>query len=239
MRRAALLAAVSAVTGCTSGPDYARPAPFWSPSSWFAANHPIVAARDQISEPTPEPIDPNWWSLFHDAELTSLEGRVAAANLDVRVAGIRLEESRASLGVARADAFPQINGNASYTRELQSKQGVLSLLGGGGGSPGTASNGLGGTVGGTPNTGLFSPFDLFQSGFDASWEIDFWGRVRRQVESARAQVDGVAEESRRDTLVTALAELARDYVQLRGVQRRRSSFCNDNAQDVAQQEPDA
>lgn len=219
--RGALLAALCSVTACTVGPDFDRPASFWSPSSWFAAHHPVVSASNQRSQPSAEPLDPNWWSLFHDRELTSLEDRVAADNLDVRVASIRLAESRASLGVARAAGFPQVNANSSYTRELQSKKGVLSILGGsssGGGSPGAASNGLGGTVGGVPNTGLFNPFDLFQSGFDASWELDFWGRVRRQVESARAALD-VSTEARRDTLLSALAEVARDYVQLRGVQR--------------------
>jgi NodT family efflux transporter outer membrane factor (OMF) lipoprotein len=69
-----------------------------------------------------------------------------------------------------------------------------------------------------PNVGIFNPFDLFQYGFDASWEIDLWGRVRRSVESADATLQAT-EEQRRDTLVTAAAELARDYVQLRGTQR--------------------
>jgi NodT family efflux transporter outer membrane factor (OMF) lipoprotein len=61
-------------------------------------------------------------------------------------------------------------------------------------------------------------FNLFQSGFDSTWELDFWGRVRRQVESADADIDASAE-ARRDSLVTVLAELARDYLQLRGQQR--------------------
>jgi NodT family efflux transporter outer membrane factor (OMF) lipoprotein len=60
-------------------------------------------------------------------------------------------------------------------------------------------------------------FNLFQAGFDSSWELDLWGRVRREVEGAAANLEA-AGEARRQTLVTSLAELARDYVQLRGMQ---------------------
>jgi NodT family efflux transporter outer membrane factor (OMF) lipoprotein len=214
-RRACGAALLAGMAGCTVGPNFARPATWWNPTSWTANR--TVPRPATISEPVAEPIDPEWWKLFNDAKLTELESRVAAANLDVRVATVRLAESRATLGVARADQFPVVNGNASYTREQESKQGVLSLMGGSG-SPATQSNGLGGTQGATPNTGIFAPYDLFQYGFDASWEVDFWGRVRRTIESAEAQVEA-SQEARRDTLLTALAELARDYIQLRGAQR--------------------
>lgn len=216
--RASAWLCVLAVAGCTVGPDFEQPQPWWSPSSWFAGRRP--AAKSQAaSEAVAEPLDPDWWQAFGDRQLTSLEQRVAAANFDVRIATVRLAESRASLGVARAAYYPQVNGNSSYTREKQSQNGVVSLLGGGGGSPATSSNGLGGRQGGLPNTSLLAPFDLFQYGFDASWEIDFWGRVRRNVESAAAQ-QSATEETRRNMLITALAEVARDYVQLRGVQRQ-------------------
>src|SRR6202030_4093210 len=70
-----------------------------------------------------------------------------------------------------------------------------------------------------PNSTITQPFNLYQYGFDASWEADLWGRIRRNVESADAQVTA-SEETQRDTLVSASAELARDYVSLRGVQRK-------------------
>jgi NodT family efflux transporter outer membrane factor (OMF) lipoprotein len=216
LRRACGAALLAGMAGCTVGPNFTRPATWWNPTSWTAhRTTPRAATR---SEPVAEPIDPQWWKLFNDPKLTDLEARVAAANLDVRVATVRLAQSRATLGVARADQFPVVNGNASYTREQESKHGVLSLTEGSG-PPATQANGLGGTQGATPNTGIFAPFDLYQYGFDASWEADFWGRVRRNVESAQAQVEA-SQEARRDTLLTALAELARDYIQLRGVQRK-------------------
>jgi len=221
--RAAAGVLLLAVAGCTVGPDFERPASFWSPASWFGTRQPKVLKDALVSALTPGPIDANWWSVFHDPELTSLEQRVAGGNFDVRTAVVRLAESRSSLGVTSAGLFPTLNANSSYTREKQSKNGVIGLFGGGGsggGSPGTASNGLGGTVGGLPNTSggaASAPFDLYQVGFDASWEVDFWGRVKREVESARATLQASAE-AQRDTLLTSLAELARDYIQLRGVQ---------------------
>ena len=93
-----------------------------------------------------EPIDPTWWKLFADPQLTALEAQVAAANLDVRIASIRLEESRAQLGIARADEMPQINANGSYTRERVSQKGVIGLLGGGSSSQ----------TGGVGSTGTFT-----------------------------------------------------------------------------------
>ena len=207
------------LAGCTLGPNYVEPSLF-TPGSWFASRPPPPAVP---SEPAPTPIDPAWWTLFNDPILTELEAQVAANNLDVRLATIRLAESRQNRGIAAADQFPTADGNASYTREKISNRGVAGLLGGSSGSSmATSSNGLGGTSGGIPAQGLGSsgvpPFSLYQYGFDASWELDLWGRVRRSVESADASLTSSAE-SRRNVMLTSLAELARDYIQLRGQQR--------------------
>jgi NodT family efflux transporter outer membrane factor (OMF) lipoprotein len=224
MGRLAVGSALVWLTGCTVGPDFAAEKPWYAPTSWFATRAPAVVAA---SEPVAEPIDPTWWALFNDPELSALEQRVAAANLNVRLAGIRLGESRAQLGIARADEMPTLNTNGSYTRERLSQKGVISLLSGGSSSSGSfasqgsSANGLTGTSGAVPSTvtggTVIPPFNVFQYGFDASWEIDFWGRARREVEAARATVSA-DEESRRNALLSVLAELARDYVQLRGVQ---------------------
>ncbi len=216
--RVAVLASAVMLAGCTVGPDFERPAPWWSPKSWLAGS-PAPTAK--VSEAVAEPLDPQWWTLLGDPQLTDLEHRLIAANLDLRLAETRLAEARAQRGVVASALYPQVNGNASYQRQQQSRLGVLSLGSGtsGAGSAGTA-NGLSG-IGGVPNSSLFNPYDLFQYGFDASWELDFWGRVRRDVESSTAQVEA-SGDALRDALVTASAELARDYVQLRGVQRKLS-----------------
>ncbi|MBU6500001.1 MAG: efflux transporter outer membrane subunit, partial [Rhodospirillales bacterium] len=211
VRSLAWAAAPWLLAGCTMGPNFQRPAPWWSPARFTAPAAPAVASQTVAT-----PIDPHWWTLLGDPLLTSLEGRLDAGNLDLRVATLRLAEARAQLGVSRAALYPGVNGNASYLRQEASRKGVLALATAG--TPGTGANGTGGR-GATPNTSLFKPYDLYQAGFDASWEVDLWGRVARSVESARAQVSASAD-SRRDTMVTASAELARDYVDLRGAQRK-------------------
>ncbi len=212
----AVLAACSTV-----GPDNEAPAVPWSPVSWLTG-HPApkpelkpVAETPAPSLPVETALDPAWWTLFHDDELSSLERRVAGANLDVRVAGERLRESRTTLGVTGAAALPTAEATAAASRQQLSKKGVLSLVGTGASTvPTPNTNG----ANAAQNTSIFSPFNLFQAGFDATWEVDFWGRVRRQVESAEASATANAE-AQRDVLLRALAEVARDYVQLRGVQR--------------------
>ena len=213
------------LSGCTLGPNFQEPRLF-APGTWFASRKPQPKTP---SLAVAEPIDAAWWQAFNDPVLTKLEERVARSNLNVRLATVRLQESRLQRGVTAADEYPNLNGNASYVREKIADRGVVGLLGGssGAGSSGstaTSANGLSGTQGGVPTTVAgggrsthVPSFNLFQSGFDSSWEIDFWGRVRREVESADAQIDASAE-ARRDALVTVLAELARDYVQLRGQQ---------------------
>jgi NodT family efflux transporter outer membrane factor (OMF) lipoprotein len=213
--------------GCTMGPNFAAPHLF-SPASWFASRPKPVAAVP--SEPVMKPINVDWWSLFRDPELISLERRVAYSNLDVRTATIRLAESREQRSIVSASAFPQVDGNGSYTREKASAKGVLSLAGTGttssaagfasGASQGTAANGTGFGPGGIPTgtgSAVSQPFDLWQYGFDASWELDLWGKFRREIESAKASVRASAN-ARRDALLSVLAEVARDYISLRGTQ---------------------
>jgi NodT family efflux transporter outer membrane factor (OMF) lipoprotein len=206
------LLGAAALTGCTLGPDFQRPG--WvSPSSWFAG--PKEPVKPPRSVPVAEPIDAAWWTLFHDPVLTGLEQRVAGENLDVRTAGIRLTESRAQLGVARAALFPTLRGSTSYTRQQASNNGILALAPSAAGAT-AASGASGATTGGIQGHGL-QPFDIFQGGFDASWEVDLWGGVQRSVESATATSEA-ANEATRSALLSSMAEVARDYVQLRGVQ---------------------
>jgi NodT family efflux transporter outer membrane factor (OMF) lipoprotein len=209
LTRLATAALLLALGACTVGPNFAPPE-WLSPASWFAKKAEPISPPASI--PVAEPIDPNWWNLFNDPELTTLERRVAGENLDVRVATARLTESRAQLGVVGSVQFPDLNGNGSYTRQKSSDVGVFANAPNALGANGASGNSAGGLLG----THL-SPFDVYQVGFDASWEVDLWGRVRRSVESASASVEASAE-ARRDTLLSSLAELARDYIQLRGTQ---------------------
>jgi NodT family efflux transporter outer membrane factor (OMF) lipoprotein len=201
---AALLAPLLAA-GCSVGPNFVSPNPHLPETSFTDDRDAVADAR------LPPPTDPEWWAVFRDPILTDLERRVAAANLDVRTATIRLAESRFQRGVAAAAEFPLLNGDGKYTRELYSQNGIVSLLG----------------ALAPPGAPLaVPPINDYNVGFDASWELDLWGKVRRQVEAADAAVDQAADQ-RRDALVSSLAELARDYIQLRGVQTQ-IRIANDN-----------
>ena len=222
--RGVALAALALLAGCSVGPDFK--VPHWaSPVSWFSG--PKEKAPPARSIPVAAPIDPNWWKLFHDPELTALERRVAAENLDVRLATIRLAELRAQLGFAQAAQFPSFNANASYTRQKASDVGTFANAP----NPLGANGAQGSRTGGLRSSHL-AAFDVYQVGFDASWELDLWGGVARSIESARATVQASAD-ARRGALLTSLAEVARDYIQLRGVQAR-IAIARDNLRTAQQ-----
>ena len=208
------------MTACTMGPDFKGPA-MAAPDQWLGT----AAATATSSVTVAEPIDPAWWNSFGDPLLTELVTQAIRNNLDIKVAAARLAESRAQLGQSKAAEFPTLDGNASYTRELQSADGVIGLLGSGGASstPGTGTNGLGGRQGGIPTqsaaSSVLPPFNLYQYGFDASWELDLWGRVRRTTENASATAEA-QEYSQHDVVVSTAAEVARDYLDLRGMQEK-------------------
>ena len=203
-RALALALAAALLAGCNVGPDFAPPDP-GLPNDAFSAREARGAA----------PPSPTWWRAFRDPVLTDLEARVATANLDVKTATIRLAESRFQRGVAASALLPSVNADAKYQYELYSQNGIAGLL----------TKLVPATT--TSTTPLTIPaISDYTIGFDASWELDLWGHVRRSVESADAQVEQSAE-LRRDTLVSSLAELARDYVQLRGAQTQ-IAIANEN-----------
>lgn len=190
----AVLALLTA--GCTVGPDYRRPdTPV--PAMWSEARYDGIDTR---------PADlARWWEEFNDPVLTGLANRAAGANLDLRLAEGRIREARALRRVVEAGAWPSVEVSGSYSRSRTSENAIAPSSQGSGGSPFFRGS----------NNGQ----DLFRSGFDSSWEIDVFGGVRRSVESADATVE-VSIEDRRDVLVTLLGDIARNYIDLRGFQRR-------------------
>ena len=218
------------LAGCVVGPNFVPPDPGLPATSFFAtARHEPTQRHASTSAPL-APLDPDWWAIFHDQRLTALERRVAEANLDVKTATLRLAESRFERNAAASAQLPGLNGNTSYEREKPSKNGLLGLFGQGAGGQ-SAGGSFGSGTGGIPGN-LTAPFSLWQYGFDAAWELDLWGKIRRQVESANAQVE-VAAEQRRGVLITSLAEVARDYMQLRGVQMQ-IKIAKDNLETARQ-----
>jgi multidrug efflux system outer membrane protein len=183
----------SLVSACTVGPKYVASPPA-VPAAWTEAPSAGEALRPASLE--------RWWTEFHDPELDDLVTRAVAGNLDLKIAAARVREARAARGIAESAALPQVGVNASGARVERSD----------------AVPPFRSVVSGP------SPFgdrtqNLFEAGFDAGWELDVFGGVRRDVEAAVAQLQA-AEESRRDVLVTLIADVARNYAELRGAQRQ-------------------
>ncbi|MFP3250026.1 MAG: TolC family protein, partial [Paraburkholderia sp.] len=202
------------MAGCTVGPNFERPA---------TTPPPQVFERTQSAQAPSKAVEssfnPDWWTLFNDSTLNSLEQQLAAANLDVAAASARLRQSRAEQRVAGAAEYPTLDGAASYDRERGSPNGILGLLGV---SPtGSQSQSASGDtplgVAPLPGSKGSPAYNLYQAGFDASWELDIWGRNRRGVEAATA-LSEASYEDRNAVLLSARAELARDYIELRDTQ---------------------
>jgi NodT family efflux transporter outer membrane factor (OMF) lipoprotein len=207
--RRGALALATLLAGCHAvGPDFRRPeaAP---PPAWHAAA--ATEPADLASRPVPRPYDGRrWWSVFRDPVLDGLVAEALRQNLDLQAAALRIEEARAQRTAAGAQGKPSVSGSGIAGRQRSSENGLVSSL-------------AGGTQGGTP-TGTATPppspySDLFQAGFDATWELDLWGKARRGVEAADANIES-AEQARGSAAISLGAELARTYLQLRGAQRQ-------------------
>lgn len=194
MRKVALLTlSLLSLGACTVGPDFKRPDA--QPVAHWAEPQGRQAASRAVSDPLQE----QWWDVFHDPQLSALVRRALSDNLDLKLASSRLQQSRAVRQVTTAERYPQLSADGNYGRKRNSANGL---------SDPSGNNGR-------------SAFNLWDAGFAASWELDFWGRVRRETEAVDATLQ-VAENDRRSVLLSVLAETAQDYIQLRGVQSTRA-----------------
>src|SRR5438309_2287697 len=137
-----------------------------------------------------------WWKGFNDAGLDRLVDRAVTNNHDLRIATANLKEARALRRLTTFDLAPTVQANAGYENSLLSKAAA----------PPGASRGD-------------REFELYDAGFDATWELDLFGRVRRSVQAANAQL-GSVEATQVDVLVSVTAEVARNYFELRGLQNQ-------------------
>jgi multidrug efflux system outer membrane protein len=154
---------------------------------------PAAFADGSRTNFTPTETVTAWWREFNDAELNRLVEQAVSSNLDLRMATANLLQARALRMGAKADALPVVSGDASYVNNKFSRAALYNFP--------------------VPNR----TEELYEAGFDATWELDFFGRVRRNVESSTAQVES-AEASRRDVQVSLVSEVARNYFELRGAQ---------------------
>jgi len=201
-----LLIAVATVLplGCSVGPNFRRTEPpvpaKWSPT---AVASPLLSTDPQTVVA--------WWSTFQEPTLTSLIERSTTSNLDVRAAVLRITEARVQREVAAAAFLPSASANASFTRQRLSETTTT----------GAAFTSFGGTnIPGAPAVNFPNPYNQWQLGASASWEIDLFGRVRRNVEAANADLQASVEDQHA-VLVSMCADVARNYIELRGAQLRR------------------
>lgn len=131
-----------------------------------------------------------WWTIFDDPLLSSLVERAVAGNLDLKKARAVLREARARRGSAKAGLFPTLDTTGTGTRTR-------------------SGDGL----------GTHQTQDLYSGSFDAGWELDVFGGTRRSVEAATADLQA-SEEDLRDVLVSLLAEMALNYIEVRTYQAR-------------------
>jgi multidrug efflux system outer membrane protein len=136
-----------------------------------------------------------WWKGFNDPKLDALIEQALTNNHDLRIATANLKEARALRRFTTFDLAPTVQANAAYDKRLLSKAAAPNM----------------------PRDQR--ELEFFDAGFDATWELDLFGRVRRSVEAANAQVAGT-EAERLDVLVSLTAEVARNYLELRGQQNQ-------------------
>ncbi|NYT85289.1 efflux transporter outer membrane subunit [Pollutimonas harenae] len=179
----------ASLAGCTVGPD------FMAPDSGLSKV--VLAPRQDYMVPlsiSEVKVPTKWWLLFNDPLLATLQMRAQDENLDLQLASERIEQSRAQLGIASSQLQPRVAASSRYTRERLSEHGKFVALGAPAG-----------------------PSDFWQIGFDAGWEIDLWGRARRVREGAAASMEAIVYD-REAVRVSISAEVARTYLQLRGIQ---------------------
>jgi NodT family efflux transporter outer membrane factor (OMF) lipoprotein len=194
MRRyIALFVAPVLLAGCTVGPNYAGPPPA-APRAMTASTFTRTGDAPVTADPAPA----RWWTAMNDPLLDTLVARALAENSDVRAGQARLRQARAALGLQRANAAPNINASAIYAHAHL---------------PGVDLGGEGDEDGGSED------LNLYNLGFDASWEIDLFGGQRRATEAARASLQG-AQASVADIQVSVAAEVAQAYLNLRERQQR-------------------
>ncbi|MGJ5816454.1 efflux transporter outer membrane subunit [Paludibaculum fermentans] len=184
--------ALCLLAGCAVGPKYRAP----------VVKTPEAFSQAQGQKPAADVAAlADWWRTFQDQKLSSLVERAISSNLDVKVAKARLLEARATFRNTQASKrLPAGNANFNYSRSRTSSD-----------NPQIPKFG-GGTL--IPTT-----YSSYQSYLDASYELDLFGGVRHQIEAASADAQSY-EDSLRNTLVSAVAEVSRDYLQLRQYQEQ-------------------
>lgn len=202
MRKTTLaVIAVLSLAGCASLPQVRQP------------THDLPAAWPQDPVLTQAPAAAQWWKAYGDATLDALVDEALTHNADVRLAAARIEEARASLGMIRADQYPNAQISADASRSKMSERGVMPI-------PGSATN------------------NSFGASLQAAYELDLWGRYRSASQAARAEL--LASEYAREVVrLSLVGDVVRVYFALRSLEAQaqlaRDTLANREAAQTLQQ----
>jgi multidrug efflux system outer membrane protein len=183
MRKIIALVSVAILgSGCTVGPNYKKPAAN-VPGTYRGLAPEEAGKTDSASLG-----DQKWWDVFQDEQLRSLIRTALQQNYDLRIAGARILQAQAQLGITRADQFPSVSGGAGISDQRNARGKFFPAF--------------------ETSTG--------QMNVSAGWELDFWGKFRRATEAARANLLA-SESARQEVMLTLVANVSGAYFQLRAL----------------------
>jgi len=190
------LVVVLLLCSCTVGPNFVKPGTAVSPA-WLDADDWRVKTGPAEYRA--------WWKAFNDPVLDRLIERAYQGNLSLRIAGVRVLEARAQLGIAVGRLYPQAQQAFGSLQEIRTSE----------------RSALGAIVGSSPLPRVDNIFDYWQDqiGVSASWEIDFWGKFRRAIESADANLRATMADYD-SALVSLTADVTNSYIAIRTLEKR-------------------
>lgn len=200
-----LLGILAALAGCSVGPDYHRPyaLPTQTLPAAFTGETDTNAAVWKAAQPAAQLPRGTWWEIFGDDNLSRLEVQATAHNQSVAASEATFEQARAQLAATRANYYPQFaatpNANRQRTSVNEPEQGH--------------------------STGAAFTYNTFNAPVTLNWEIDLWGRIRRQAEGARARFSAAADDLESARLEVQ-AEVASDYFTLRALDAEHGIVAN-------------
>jgi multidrug efflux system outer membrane protein len=197
----ATLSLAALLSGCMTGPNYQRPA-IALPGQFRGAPAQTAPADTSIA-------DTKWQDLFHDPTLQQLVATALKQNFDIQIAAERVQEARAQFDSQRANLFPFLNGQAQFTAERASSIGATPFI----------------------PAGTNLSLSYSQIGVGASWELDFWGRLRRLNEAARAKFFA-AQDNQLAVRMSLVADVMNTYFML--LEQDRELSIGKETRDIAE-----
>lgn len=198
------------LVGCSVGPKYITP-DLETPCEWNCELSQELAS-DSID-------NYRWWEAFNDPLLNSLITRAACQNLDLHIAMTRIMEARLSVKGSQAGLYPHVDETTTYSYVTYNQRTLNNILGFGNCCRGSKQRHL----------------NVFEIGFDAEWEIDLFGRIAHEISASQARLESTQEDFS-NVWVTLSAEIARTYIELRGLQQRLNILTSDIDSQKATQE---